>query len=90
MNQQFFEALFLANFCFLSTIPIFNMIYHPKLKKFADDTMLNSVVDNPIISSRELNNDLANFRQNDYTWKLEFNPDSDKQATKMIFSCKRN
>ena len=46
---------------------------------FADDTMLFSIVKDPIIST----NDLA------YQWKMGFNPDPTKQATEVLFSCKK-
>ena len=60
------------------------------VKYFADDTMMYQIVESPIISSRELNDDLEKIRQWAHKWKLEFNPDPTKQATEMIFSCKRN
>ena len=52
---------------------------------FADDTMLFSIND-PILSASELNLDLNVINQ----WKMEFNPDPNKQATELLFSCKRN
>ena len=60
------------------------------VKFYADDTMLYSVVSNPATSARELNEDLEKIRRWAYQWKLEFNPDPAKQATEIIFSCKRN
>ena len=59
------------------------------IKFFADDTMLFSLVKNPVLSANELNNDLESIRRWAFQWKLEFNPDPTKQATEMLFSCKR-
>ena len=56
---------------------------------FADDTMLLSVVKNPKISAEDLNHDLEVIYQWAYQWKLEFNPDPTKQATEVLFSCKK-
>ena len=57
---------------------------------FADDTMLFSIVKYPVISANELNHDLNIINQWAYQWKMEFNPDPSKQATEVLFSCKRN
>ena len=61
-----------------------------KIKFFADDTMLFSIVRDPNISAAELNHDLKLINQWAYQWKMAFNPDPTKQATEMLFSCKRN
>ena len=62
------------------------------LKCFADSTMLFSIVNDPVISANELNQDLKVRNQWAYQWKMEFNPDPDpnKQATELLFSCKKN
>ena len=57
---------------------------------FADDTMLFSIVNDPVISANELNQDLKVLNQWAYQWKMEFNPDPNKQATELLFSCKKN
>ena len=57
---------------------------------FADDTMLFSVVNNPAISANELNHDLKVISQWAYQWNMNFNPDLSKQATELLFSCKKN
>ena len=59
------------------------------IKFFADDTMLFSIVKNPELSANDLNHDLNIISQWAYQWKLEFNPDPTKQATEVLFSCKR-
>ena len=51
------------------------------IKFFAD-----SVVKYPLISASELNHDLNIIHQ----WEMEFNPDPTKQATEVLFSCKKS
>ena len=46
---------------------------------FADDTMLFSIVNDLVISV--LNHDLKVINQWAYQWKMELNPDPNKQAT---------
>ena len=48
--------------------------------------MLFSVVKDPILSVTVLNHDLDIICQ----WKMEFNPDPTKQATEVLFSCKKS
>ena len=52
--------------------------------------MLYSIVHDPATSAADLNHDLDLIQKWAYQWKMEFNPDPLKQATQMIFSCKRN
>ena len=54
-----------------------------------DDTMLFSVVKDPVISADNLNHDLGTIQQWAYQWKMEFNHDPTKQATEVLFSCKK-
>ena len=61
-----------------------------KVKFYADDTMLYSIVKDPTISASDLNHDLDLIQKWAHQWKMEFNPDPLKQATEIIFSCKRN
>ena len=56
---------------------------------FADDTMLFSIVKDPVISADDLIHDLDVICQWAYQWKMEFNPDPSKQATEVLFSCKK-
>ena len=60
------------------------------VKSFADDTMLFSVLNNPAISANELIHDLKVINQWAYQWEMNFNPDLNKQATELLFSCKKN
>ena len=59
------------------------------IKFFADDTMLFSIVKSPDISANDVNHDLDTIHRWAYQWKLEFNPDPSKQATELLFSCKK-
>ena len=58
------------------------------VKFFADDTMLFSLVKDPVTSANDLNHDLDMIYQWTHQWKMEFNPDPTKQATEILFSCK--
>ena len=60
------------------------------VKFFADDTMLYSVVVDPAISASDLNHDLELISQWAFQWKMAFNPDPNKQATEVLFSCKKS
>ena len=51
--------------------------------------MLFSIVKDPVISANTLNNDLDIIYQWAHQWKMEFNPDPTKQATEVLFSCKK-
>ena len=59
------------------------------IKIFADDTMLFSIAKVPNISAFDLNHDLDVINKRAHQWKLEFNPDPLKQATEVLFSCKK-
>ena len=61
-----------------------------KVKLFADDTSLFSVVNDPNISAELLNNDLNKIQEWAFQWKMSFNPDPSKLAHEVIFSKKRN
>ena len=52
--------------------------------------MLFSIVKDPIISTNDLNHDLSIIQKWAYQWKMEFNPDPTKQATEVLFSCKKS
>ena len=78
--------------------PLFFLIYindlpknlESKPKIFADDTSLFSVVLDQILSSRELNRDLARISEWAFQWKMSFNPDPSKQAVEVYFSVRHN
>ena len=78
--------------------PLLFLIYINDLEKniksevnfFADDTMLFSIVHNPLISASDLNHDLQMISNWAYQWKMSFNPQQDKQAVEVLFSNKKN
>ena len=59
-------------------------------KIFADDTSLFSKVYDIDISAKELSSDLEKISKWTFQWKMQFNPDSNKQANEVIFSRKTN
>ena len=59
-----------------------------KIKFFADDTMLFSIVHDPNTTASELNHDLETISKWAYQWKLSFNPEQAKQAIEVLFSHK--
>ena len=60
-----------------------------KIKFFADDTSLFSIIRDPIISASELNHDLELISKWAAQWKMSFNPDPTKPAEEILFSVKR-
>ena len=78
--------------------PLFFLIYINHLvdnisseaKLFADDTSLFTVVYEVDIAANKLNRDLEIMSTWGYQWKMQFNPDKNKQAIKVIFSQKRD
>ena len=59
-------------------------------KFIADDAWLFSVVHDSAASLAFLNDDLLKISRWAYQWKMMFNPDTLKQAQKMVFSGKTN
>ena len=59
-----------------------------KSKLIPDETSLFSKVTDPNAMENQINNDLPNINTWPYQWKLNFNPDTSKQAQEVIFSCK--
>ena len=59
-------------------------------KIFADDTSLFSKVLDVNESAKTLNIDLEKINQWAFQWKMQFNPDLNKQANEVIFSRKMN
>ena len=57
-------------------------------KMFADDTSLSSKVVDINKSVTELNTDLEKISQWACQWKIQFNPDPNKQANEVLFSHK--
>ena len=57
-------------------------------KRFADDTLLFSVVHDVYQSGIKVNDDLEKINSWAFQWKMSFNPDINKQAQEVIFSRK--
>ena len=55
-------------------------------KLFADDTSLFSVIHDIQTSTNNLNKDLERISNWATQWKMNFNPDTIKQAQEVIFS----
>ena len=77
--------------------PLLFLIYINELEKniklnviFFCSFLLFSVVNNPAMSANELNHDLKVISQWAYQWKMNFNPDLNKQVTELLLSCKKN
>ena len=58
-------------------------------KLFADGTSLFSVVHDINTSASDLNTDLETIGNWAFQWKMNFNPDPNKQAQEIIFSRKK-
>ena len=72
-------------FIYVNDLPD-NLFSNTKL--FADDTSLFSTVTDPNVTANQINNDLHNISTWAYQWKMNFNPDTSRQAQKVIFSRK--
>ena len=59
-----------------------------KVKLFADDTSLFTIVQDPNTAACDMNHDLELISQWAHDWKMSFNPDARKQAVEVIFSRK--
>ena len=76
--------------------PLFFLIYINDLvdnlsseaKLFADDTSLFSVVYDEKVTAEKFNKDLETISKGAHQWKMQFNPEKNKQATQVIFSHK--
>ena len=60
-----------------------NLVLNSKL--FADDTSLLSTLTDPNVTANRTNNDLHNISTWGYQWKINFNPDTSKQAQEVLF-----
>ena len=59
-----------------------------RIRNFADDTSLFTIVKDADISALELNHDLHLISQWACQWKISFNPDPTKQAVQVVFTRK--
>ena len=85
-KQEFLKVLYLGLYFFLIYINdlLDNLVSNPKL--FTDGTSLFSTVTNPNVTVNQINNDLHNSTWV-YQMKMNFNPDTSKQAQEVLFSC---
>ena len=73
--------------------PLFFLVYINDLtenlkcnvKLLADDTLLFTVVQNPITAANDMNHDLELIKQWAHHWRMAFNPEPQKQAVKKLF-----
>ena len=82
------QGSILGPLLFLIYINDISVDLESNVKLFADDTSLFSVISDPTITARLLNNDLEKIQQWAFQWKMSFNPDPSKQAQEIIFSKK--
>ncbi len=61
-----------------------------KVKLFADDTSLFTIVQDSNIAASDMNHDLELVRKWAHDWRMSFNPDPQKQAVELIFSKKKS
>ena len=61
-----------------------------KINIFCNDTMICSLIHDPVISAYDLNHDLEKINKWAYQWKMAFNPEPNKQAVEVLFSKKIN
>ena len=60
-----------------------------KIKFFADDSMLFSIVHDPATTAAELKHNLDIITKWAHQWKMSFNPEPTKQAIEVLFSTRR-
>ena len=84
------QAPVLGPLLFLNYINDLKRNIKSNIKFFADDTSFFSTVKSPVISAEDLDHDLAIIHQWGHQWKMEFNPDPTKQASEVLFSCKKS
>ena len=82
LKQEFLKDQFLVLF-FFSIFINDSSISNPKL--FAGDTSLFSLVQGIILSAKNLNYDLRKVNKWTFQWKMNCNPDPNKQAHEVIF-----
>ena len=73
------QLLFLIH---INDLP-YNLISNVKL--FAGDTSIFSIINDIIVSTEEINNDLKRISKRAYQWKMMFNPDLTKQPQEVTF-----
>ena len=82
------QGSILGPLLFLIYINDFSAGLSTNAKLFADDTSLFSVIHDSQTSANVLNKDLEMIHNWAFQWKMNFNPDPNKQAQEVIFSRK--
>ena len=59
-----------------------------KIKFFADDPMIYSIIRDPVTSASDLNHDLEKVNKWAYQWKMALNHEPNKQDVEVLFSPK--
>ena len=90
LNLEYLKVLSLAPYYSLFTLTILKVILIPILSFLLMIPCFFSVVQDSVQSATDLNHDLDMISQWAHQWKMEFNPDPSKQATEVLFSCKKN
>ena len=86
VKEEFLKVLYLGFFLiYINDLPD-KLVSNPKL--FADATSLFSTVTDPNVTANQINNDLHNISTWAYQWKMNFNPDTIKQAQEVLYSRK--
>ena len=81
VNSGVLKGSALGPFLFLIYINDLENNIKSNVKFFANNTMLLSIVKDPISSADELNHGIQTISEWAHQWKLEFNHDPSKQAT---------
>ena len=89
LNPAYPRDQFSDHYYFLIYINDLEKDIKSRIKFFADDTMLYSVVHDPNVSANELNHDLKLINDWAYQWKMSFNPDVNTQAVEVLFFSKK-
>ena len=83
------QGSILGHLLFLIYINDLSDGFKSECKLFADDTSLSSVINDINTSASDLNEDLEKIGNWAFKWKMNFNPDPNKQAQEIIFSRKK-
>ena len=87
-RQTFLKVGSWAQLFFLIFISDLSKDLSSKVKLFADDTILYSVIHDSSTTRNKINDDLVKTNNWPYQWKKLFDPDTNKQAQEVIFSGK--
>ena len=89
MSASVTQGSILGPLLFLTYINDLSDGFKSETKLFADDTSLFSVVHDINTSMGDLNEDLEKIGNRALKWKMNFNPDLNKQGQEIIFSRKK-